>query len=176
MPLCCNVCFYCLFSCQVPRITKDDVDLWSILLQYPVDEIVALAAAIENQSEHPLASSVLNFAEERLGGPEREDKALSPHKSTPRSQSSREFERLKSTSFKSAVSETELVPLASGRSFDRSPGKTRHRHAGVWLRSAKDVQPVQGRAHNAIADAFTQAPHTGAPTKLLSLMAWIKKY
>ena len=108
-------------------------------MQYPVDELAALIAAIESQSEHPLARSALQFAQERLA-PESPISGPSPKKLSPKRKLRTQTEKENASKLENSELETELVPLAS-------PAKRRMSHTREWLREASDVQPVQGKAH-----------------------------
>lgn len=83
--------------------------------------MLALAAALESHSEHPLASSVLDFAQNTLV-PKQEDEDGSPQQA-------------------SAAGEG-----GGTLSPSSSPGKSsgRNRNTREWLRTAKDVEIRQG--------------------------------
>ena len=98
-------------------------------VQYPADEILALTAAVESQSEHPLARSVLDFAHQRIAPETLADASPSKRRRRQGPGSPKLAD--------DGVMETELVSLTSSRKLVS--------HNTEWLRLATDVQPVQGR-------------------------------
>ena len=96
-------------------------------MQVPLQELLALTAALESQSEHPLAGSVLDFAQSRLAplADEADPEALQ----TAASDAS------------SPVKETEMLLLSPC-----SPSRLRRKQLRRtdWLRAAKDVESRQG--------------------------------
>lgn len=95
--------------------------------QVSIEELLALAAALEAHSEHPLAGSVLDFAESRLVPQEAQQEPEALEASTS------ETSWLKG-------GETEMLPLPKKGLC--SPVKPKRQTA--WLRPAKDVEPKQG--------------------------------
>ena len=96
-------------------------------MQVPLEELLALTAALESQSEHPLAGSVLDFAQSRLAplADEADPEELQPAASDA----------------SSPVKETEMLllsPSSPSRLHRKQPRRT------DWLRSAKDVESRQG--------------------------------
>lgn len=98
-----------------------------------LEELLALTAALESQSEHPLANSVLDFAESVISPADREAEE-------------EEAEMEVSTSETSWLKggETEMLVLAPKvvtNSSERSKRRT------AWLRPAKDVEPKAGEKY-----------------------------
>ena len=98
--------------------------------QVPLEELLALTAALESQSEHPLAGSVLDFAQSRLAplADEADAEELQPAASDA----------------SSPIKETEMLllsPCSPSRLRRKQPRRT------DWLRSAKDVESRQGSFH-----------------------------
>lgn len=100
-------------------------------MQISLEEMLAVTAALESHSEHPLASSVLDFAESVISPADREE-----------DQQDAEMEAsVSETSW--LKSENEMLVLAS-----RGPGvvsdSDRSKRRTAWLRPAKDVEPKAG--------------------------------
>ena len=101
-------------------------------MQISLEELLAVTAALESHSEHPLASSVLDFAESVISPAERDA-------------DQQDLEMEASTSETSWLKgDTEmvvLVPKGPGpnKSLERSKRRT------SWLRPAKDVEPKAGK-------------------------------
>lgn len=96
-----------------------------------LEELLALTAALEAHSEHPLAGSVLDYAESRLDPQERQGDEQGPDG----------LEASTSETSWLQGGETEMLVLPR-QSPHSSPVKAKRRTA--WLRTAKDVEPKQG--------------------------------
>lgn len=95
-----------------------------LCLQFTLEEIVGLAAAVEACSEHPLASAVLHFAAAHLA-------------SAPAS-----FDAELSAGLNQLEGSSESSPLVGS-----SPGKANRQRSPVardWLQPAEDIEVQEG--------------------------------
>ncbi len=102
-------------------------------MQVPLEELLALTAALESNSEHPLASSVLNFAESVISAEDMEDDR---QEAAEREASTSETSWLKGGETEMLV----LAPKGNGPLSSSEKGKRRT----AWLRPAKDVESKAG--------------------------------
>ena len=97
-----------------------------LYVQFTLEEVLGLAAAVEACSEHPLASAVLHFAAARL--------APAPGS----------FDAELSAGLDQLEGSNETSPLVG------SPGKPKRLHSPVataWLQPATDIEVEEGRCH-----------------------------
>lgn len=104
-------------------------------MQVSLEELMALASALESSSEHPLAGAVLDFAESIISPPE-------PHPSRTFSKGLDNSEVLP-IELRSKGGETELL-LMSPRSPKKRNSPSKSQRRTDWLRNSKDVEPKPG--------------------------------